>query len=117
MGLGRSSHPLARVFFDIISSTRSENGPRLGNLSFLERTAFGTPNYVAVSSRGAIPHISQDNMRDHMSVNGVYTALEDCESCLRNQHFLSLLDFMLMKTLVLAPTSYRKSTFGGSSRV
>ncbi|KAG8529783.1 uncharacterized protein KY384_005264 [Bacidia gigantensis] len=39
-----------------------------------------TPNFFPASSRGAIPHISQDMMRDHMSVHSMYTAAEDSDS-------------------------------------
>jgi queuine tRNA-ribosyltransferase len=39
-----------------------------------------TPNYFPNTSRGIIPHISQDVQAKHMNVAGVYMALEDCES-------------------------------------
>jgi hypothetical protein len=34
---------------------------------------------VAVSSRGAVPHLSQDMMRANTNIGAMYTALEDCE--------------------------------------
>ena len=38
-----------------------------------------TPDYFALSSRGAIQHLSQDTVRDHINLKGMYTALEECE--------------------------------------
>jgi hypothetical protein len=37
-----------------------------------------TPNFIAPSSRGVVPHLSQDNLRDHTKIPGVYVAVEDC---------------------------------------
>ena len=56
------------------------DGPRLGNLTFPNRVAMETPHYLPVSSRGAVPHVTQDNMRDHTGLKSMYAALEDCES-------------------------------------
>ena len=54
-------------------------GPRLGRLCRQGRKDILTPNYVAVTSRGVIPHLSQDTLRGRTDVNGVYLALEDCK--------------------------------------
>ena len=43
-----------------------------------------TPHFIPVSSRGAIPHVSQDNMRNHTSLTSMYAALEDCETAIQN---------------------------------
>lgn len=52
---------------------------RLGELVLADRQKVQTPNYFPLTSRGSIPHLSQDMMRDHVTVAGIYTALEDCE--------------------------------------
>lgn len=39
-----------------------------------------TPHYIPASSRGAVPHITQDNMRSHTSLASMYAALEDCKT-------------------------------------
>ena len=44
--------------------------------------SFNTPGFVAQTSRGAVPHLSGDNLRDHTDVRVVYVALEDCKSFL-----------------------------------
>ena len=62
--------------FDLIAV---EDGPRLGTMSMHGRDTIQTPHYFALSSRGAVPHISQDMMRDHTAITGIYSALEDCE--------------------------------------
>ncbi|KAA8894680.1 tRNA-guanine(15) transglycosylase-like protein [Sphaerosporella brunnea] len=36
-----------------------------------------TPTFIAPSSRGVVPHLSMDNLRDHTDISGAYVALED----------------------------------------
>lgn len=69
---------MSRKVFDVLSSA-SQSAPRLGRLSIPNRKPIDTPNYMSVSSRGAIPHITPDNMR-HTTPAPVYMALEDCMS-------------------------------------
>lgn len=57
----------------------NDNESRRGEIHFPGRKIIETPHYVALSSRGAVPHLSQDVMRDHTSINGLYAALEDCK--------------------------------------
>ena len=52
---------------------------RLGQVTLPGRKAVRTPHHIAVTSRGVVPHLSQDVFRQHTDVNGVYMALEDCE--------------------------------------
>ena len=72
-----ASRALKTIPFSIANAV--EHGPRVGVLSADGRLPIDTPHYLLVSSRGAVPHISQDNLRRHTSVGGIYTALEDCE--------------------------------------
>ena len=65
--------------FELQSPNPGPNQPRIGHLSFQDRVPIETPHYVAVSSRGAVPHLSQDMMRGHTRINAMYAALEDCE--------------------------------------
>ena len=71
--------PIKTMKFDIKSSKAIGNGGRLGNLSTQTHNEIETPHYIALSSRGAIPHISQDILHDNTAVRGVFVALEDCE--------------------------------------
>ena len=64
-----------------VSPSNGGDGPRLGTLSFPGRQKIYTPHYIAISSRGTVPHLSQDMMRGETSINGLYTALEDCKLC------------------------------------
>ncbi|KAL8772771.1 MAG: hypothetical protein Q9209_002116 [Squamulea sp. 1 TL-2023] len=50
---------------------------RIGRLSPSGRKPIETPHYLAMSSRGCVPHLSQDMMRDNTSIKGMYAALED----------------------------------------
>ena len=71
--------PIKTMSFNIKFSKVIGNGPRLGNLSTQTHNEIKTPHYIALSSRGAIPHISQDMLHDNTAVRGVFVALEDCE--------------------------------------
>jgi len=65
--------------FKCLNPEAGDKEPRLGRLCFQGRTPIDTPHYVAVGSRGAVPHLSQDMMRDYTSISAMYAALEDCE--------------------------------------
>ena len=38
-----------------------------------------TPHYLALTTRGTVPHVSQDMMKVNTNIGSVYAALEDCE--------------------------------------
>ncbi|KAF2753953.1 tRNA-guanine transglycosylase [Pseudovirgaria hyperparasitica] len=73
-GPERSPDPLR---FTILAGSASTSGPRLGLLTHDARNTLETPHYIADTSRGVIPHITQDTFRRHTDVKGVYVALED----------------------------------------
>ncbi|KAI9880911.1 MAG: hypothetical protein M1830_009979 [Pleopsidium flavum] len=64
-------------FFTVLESKPPSMGPRLGSIALKGRIPMQTPHYIALSSRGAVPHVSQDIMRKHTRITGVYVALED----------------------------------------
>jgi len=64
--------------FRITQAATEQFAPRLGEL-VTRHNALETPHYVANTSRGLVPHISQDIMRKHTDIRGVYLALEDCK--------------------------------------
>ncbi len=51
---------------------------RVGRLAFAGRTPIDTPNFIGVTSRGALPHVTPDNVGKHLSTTGAFMALEDC---------------------------------------
>lgn len=61
-----------------ILKTTGALAPRLGRLSLAGRRSILTPGFVGNTSRGVIPHVSQDNFRKSADLDGVYIALEDC---------------------------------------
>jgi queuine tRNA-ribosyltransferase len=68
-----------RVIFDILSHfDPSVVGPRLGRLRVQGRKEVETPNLMAVSSRGVVPHLTPDVIAN-TQITGVHMALEDCE--------------------------------------
>ncbi|KAF2727096.1 tRNA-guanine transglycosylase [Polyplosphaeria fusca] len=68
--------PPEMLDFSILKSTAAL-APRLGRLSKAGRKTTLTPGLLGNTSRGAIPHISQDNFRTCTALNGVYVAIED----------------------------------------
>lgn len=75
----KAQFPSLPLSFEIFGSQIDGKNARLGKLSFPERTAIHTPHYLALSSRGVVPHLSQDMMRDHSDIKGIYASLEDCK--------------------------------------
>ena len=74
-----AGHTSKLLSFQLSRQQSDKDGPRIGRLSFQGRTPIDTPHYVAITSRGAVPHLSQDMTRDNTSIRAVYTAVEDCE--------------------------------------
>jgi queuine tRNA-ribosyltransferase subunit QTRTD1 len=64
--------------FTTVKATGANLLPRLGRLSLPGRNAIETPHYLGLTSRGVVPHLSQDNFAQLSSITGVYAALEDC---------------------------------------
>ncbi|CAL3970244.1 unnamed protein product [Diplocarpon coronariae] len=64
--------------FEIVSHPDpSLVAPRLGQLSLPGRKDLFTPDYLAVSSRGVVAHITPDVLTSHTQFTGVHMALED----------------------------------------
>ncbi|POR37685.1 Queuine tRNA-ribosyltransferase-like protein [Tolypocladium paradoxum] len=77
-GQQASSTMPARKMFEILSSAATDGcTARLGRLAFAGRRPIETPNYTAVTSRGAVPHLTPDNLSKHTSVEAAYMAFED----------------------------------------
>jgi queuine tRNA-ribosyltransferase subunit QTRTD1 len=67
-------------FFEIIRpEDPSVVGPRLGQLTVQGRSKLETPNFLAVSSRGVVPHMTPDVIAANSLIGGVHMALEDCK--------------------------------------
>lgn len=65
--------------FEVRDIPHPECSQRLGLLSLPGRQSINTPHYFAMSSRGCVPHLSQDTMRGDTNIKGIYAALEDCQ--------------------------------------
>ncbi|KAK3707344.1 hypothetical protein LTR37_012188 [Vermiconidia calcicola] len=63
--------------FTLIKAATSGIGPRLGRLSVSGRRTIETPHYLGLTSRGVVPHLSQDTFARESSISGVYVPLED----------------------------------------
>lgn len=64
--------------FAVRHAASPECAARLGQLSMRGRTSISTPHFIATTSRGVIPHLSQDNLQRHTKISAVYLPLEDC---------------------------------------
>ncbi|KAF9691289.1 hypothetical protein EKO04_010588 [Ascochyta lentis] len=60
-----------------LHKTTGTLAPRLGRLSLPKRRSILTPSFIGNTSRGVIPHITQDNFSKSLGLDGVYVALED----------------------------------------
>ncbi|KEY66173.1 hypothetical protein S7711_07630 [Stachybotrys chartarum IBT 7711] len=68
----------SRTIFQVLGSAVADAcSVRLGRLAFPGRRPIDTPNYTAISSRGAVPHLTPDNVRKYASFGATYMALED----------------------------------------
>lgn len=101
-----SSMPSA---FTRLSSTTGDGSSkaRLGELAFAGKDAIETPNFLAVTSRGVMPHISPDAIPSQVSFPGVFIAIEDCSSLLSSRVFAS--PFMSRASPLHGPNSSQSS--------
>ncbi|KIW07103.1 uncharacterized protein PV09_01981 [Verruconis gallopava] len=60
-----------------VESALQRSGPRLGTLACKGRIPISTPNYIPTTSRGVVPHLSQDNIARHTKIQSMYFGLED----------------------------------------
>ncbi|CRG87403.1 queuine tRNA-ribosyltransferase [Talaromyces islandicus] len=51
--------------------------PRVGNFSIRGRKSIQTPHYVAITSRGAVSHLSPDVVQNHTNISSLHIGLED----------------------------------------
>ncbi|KAI1414477.1 tRNA-guanine transglycosylase [Hypoxylon sp. FL1857] len=64
--------------FNILRSITIDKGePRVGHLTLPKRRPIDTPNYIGITSRGVVPHMTPDVIVKHTELNGSYMALED----------------------------------------
>ncbi|KAL2197302.1 tRNA-guanine(15) transglycosylase-like protein [Corynascus similis CBS 632.67] len=68
----------AAMRFEILKGALKDGvAARVGRLAFAGRQPIETPNFIATTSRGAVPHITPDNVNKHLQTAGAYMALED----------------------------------------
>lgn len=68
-----------------VTTASTSGAVRSGLLGLPNRQAIKTPHYLALASRGAIPHLTQDNVIKHTDICGAYMAVEDCKFILVQQ--------------------------------
>jgi queuine tRNA-ribosyltransferase subunit QTRTD1 len=81
-----------RLCFEVLSHVDPNvSGPRLGRMIVEGRKDLETPNFLAVSSRGVIPHMTPDVIAASTQIGGIHMAIEDCKSGSRSRAQLPLL--------------------------
>lgn len=71
--------PAEMLNFVLRQNELKKAGLRLGQLSLQGRPTILTPTFVATTSRGVIPHVTQDVLSKLTNIPAVYLGLEDCE--------------------------------------
>ncbi len=66
------------MVFNVVKNV-VEGAARAGRLTFPKCQTVDTPNFFALASRGAVPHITPDNLARYTQLTGLYMALEDCK--------------------------------------
>ncbi|KAL2119491.1 hypothetical protein VTJ04DRAFT_6452 [Mycothermus thermophilus] len=78
MTVDRGDSSSASMRFEVLKGALKDGAAaRLGRLAFAGRLPIETPNFIGVTSRGAVPHITPDNLEKHLKATGAYMALED----------------------------------------
>ncbi|KAH6686398.1 tRNA-guanine transglycosylase [Plectosphaerella plurivora] len=65
------------MVFQLLKKGVAGSAARVGRLALPNRRPIDTPNFVASTSRGAVPHVTPDNLAKHTTFGGAYMALED----------------------------------------
>ncbi|KAL2010578.1 hypothetical protein VTN00DRAFT_6385 [Thermoascus crustaceus] len=73
----RPQTPDEMACFTLLEPAPPVLAPRLGRLAVAGRKPLRTPHYVAITSRGTVPHVAHDVMRGHTSISSLYIGLED----------------------------------------
>lgn len=71
--------------FSISTESCNTEGARIGTLVTSNGRPIATPHYVAISSRGVVPHLTHDLLSKQHDVPAVYAALEDCKCAVVTQ--------------------------------
>lgn len=75
----RSDPPPAMLSFALRHGEHIKAGLRLGQLVVQGRPPVSTPSLVVPTSRGVVPHVTQDAFSKLTQLSAVYIALEDCK--------------------------------------
>jgi queuine tRNA-ribosyltransferase subunit QTRTD1 len=81
-----SRHHGSRIFtVTAVDESEDHQSARCGELTLPGRKIVETPNFIAVGSRGVVPHVTPDVLLQHTSLGGVHMALEDCKNIIISQ--------------------------------
>ena len=69
-------HDSEGMSFSVVKNA-VEGAARVGRLVIPKRQSLDTPNFFGMTSRGAVPHITPDNLARHTQLAGVYMPRED----------------------------------------
>ncbi|KAI5309141.1 hypothetical protein KEM55_003960 [Ascosphaera atra] len=66
-----------RGFTLLETTTPTLLAPRLGRFALPGRPTLQTPGFIATTSRGAVPHLAPDVLKEHTPIQGLYAGFED----------------------------------------
>ena len=90
---------MSRVSFERLKPIEQSDSPRLSAIRSKSGAEIFTPNYIGLSSRGCIPHLTPDMMRSETAIKGIYTAFEDC-MCSKPRAQASIIIILLTLSLL-----------------
>ncbi|EED17896.1 tRNA-guanine transglycosylase family protein [Talaromyces stipitatus ATCC 10500] len=70
-------NPFVTVHSSAASAASSGLAARVGKLILPNRKPIRTPHYITITSRGTVPHISPDIVRNSTAIGSLYVGLED----------------------------------------
>ncbi|KAI1500961.1 tRNA-guanine transglycosylase family protein [Biscogniauxia marginata] len=77
MATPNSDEDMRTIFKTLKDPLVNGSAARLGRLALPNRRPIDTPDYFGSTSRGAVPHMTPDNIVKHTEFCGVYIAIED----------------------------------------
>lgn len=85
--------PDQRDMFRIVKGVVNDGvGARLGTLSLPKRRSIDTPNFIGLTARGAIPHLTPDIVGKRSEIGGVYMGLEDFMETTKKKKYPPILE-------------------------
>ena len=71
--------PRSQSFEVLLPGLGESNSQRLGLLRTIKRNDIETPNLLALSSKGSVPHLTPDIFQTETAIQAIHAGFEDCK--------------------------------------